>query len=285
MWLAVGMLVCIALSVAFLSLALVRIGRAWLAYAEAHYETKMQDNLTALFLFVPVRQLIVCWCIIASVCLSLVAWIVGSGVVIGGTLLLLSVVPPLIYKYLQRRRQRTFAEQLPDLCMTLANTMRAGGSLHSGLQFLRTYGTGPLVQEIGIFNRQLRLGHSLSEALASLYQRMPSEALERIVMGIEIGQESGGQQAQLLDQIGRALRLQAQLQRRVKSLSSQGRMQGRVMTGLPLFIGTMLWFIERPAMERLFNEALGWGLAALMVILLALGHWFIHRVTAVEVRV
>ncbi|WP_113907437.1 type II secretion system F family protein [Aliidiomarina celeris] len=263
--------------------ALYKLASSAVADAEKNYEIRLQRGLTALFLFVPVRNLIRLW-LMSVAGLALVMWWVKLHIVV--SLLALAVLlagPPIAYRWLLKRRAEQFVEQLPDVCLFIANTLRTGGTLPTALQFIRANTTGAVAQEFSLMLRQLRLGESIPDVFNGLYQRMPSEELERVIQALLLGRESGGQQAVLMEKIGKSLRIKAQLVQRVRSLSAQGRMQGHVMTALPIFLGSVLWFIEPQAMRALFDSALGWILTGIMAFLLGSGHFLIQKMINVEV--
>lgn len=247
------------------------------------YENRMQQSLTELFLFIPVRHLLACW-LYLFIFISVLLWISAIPLV---WLLCVMAVPAIgpwqLYQLLKRKRQKDFRRQLPDALLLLANILRAGGSVQVGLQFLAREMPIPLAQEMTLVTRQLRVGKPFSEALADLQQRMPSIELDRTVVALKLGNETGGQQAPLLERLAASMRKKLQLQQRILSLSAQGRIQGRVMTALPILLCVVLWVIETEVMQRLSSQHLGWLLAAVMLCMLSAGHWLINRMLKIEV--
>lgn len=250
---------------------------------ENTYELRLQKNLTDVFMFLPVRQLVKMWLGLVTA-LLFVCWLVQMNIVIVLLLLgLAGIAPPLAYRYLRRSRQEKFVAQLPDGCLLLANMLRTGATFMKGLQFVQNHAEPPLTQEFSVIVRRLRLGTELTKALAELYKKMPSVELERVIMALLIGQESGGQQAQILEKTAQTLRVRKQLLRRIKSLSAQGRMQGKVMSALPFLLLAMLWLLEPAAMQSILVKPLGWLLLASMLGLILLGQGLIYRTVHIQV--
>ncbi|RUO21246.1 hypothetical protein CWE08_06600 [Aliidiomarina iranensis] len=250
---------------------------------EKTYENRMQQSLTELFLFVPVRQLLTLWLFVWLVMLCTL-WLlsVAWGWLIS-IMIALSFGPWQLYQYLKKKRQKAFQKQLPDALLLLANILRSGGSMQVGLQFIAREMPIPLAQEMTLVTRQLRLGKSFPDALFDLQQRMPSIDLDRAVVALRLGYEAGGQQAPLLERLAASMRKKLQLQQRILSLSAQGRIQGRVMTALPLLLCAVLWFMEQTIMETLSTHHIGWFLAVTMIGMLLAGHWLINRILKIEV--
>lgn len=250
---------------------------------ETEYELRLQRGLAEIFMFLPVRQLFAFWALVVLL-LGMVLILLNVGLLVALALLVAAtIMPPYMYRRLVRSRRKRFVEQLPDACMLIANALRTGGTLAGAIYFVREHAPPPLSQELSLVSRSLRLGSNLSDALLGLYQRLPSDELERVVTGLLLGQESGGQQAHLLEKISSSLRARAQLARRVHSLSAQGKMQGKVMSGLPFFLAAALWFLEPSAMRHLMEQPLGWILLATMIVLIVVGHWLIYRTVNIEV--
>lgn len=265
------------------------IGGTWLLFkrlvsrVEREYEVRLQKGLTELFMFLPVRQLLMMWLgavllMLLFLFLTQLGWLLSIALIC-----FVLVLPPVTYQSLVRRRRQRFVAQLPDACMLIANALRTGSSISNAIHFVRVHAAAPLSQEFSLLSRSLRLGTSLSDALHNLYERLPSDELDRVVNGLLLGQESGGQQARLLEKTASSLRARAQLSQRVKSLSAQGKLQGKVMSALPFFLASALWFLEPMAMQQLLNSLFGWLLLCSMLLLITVGHWLIGKTVHIEV--
>lgn len=248
-----------------------------------HYEQQWQNNLTALFLFIPVRELVVVWLlfillvVICSVLLTASMWTL--------TLVLLAsvLVPWRGYRHIRAQRYERIHQQLPSMLTLLATTLRSGGTLTQGLSFASSELDPPLQQELSVIRRKIRLGQGLSSVFERFIEHYPSDDSRRIQLAFEHGQALGGKQALLLESLAQTLRRKQQLTQRVKSLSAQGRLQGKVMTALPLFLLAVLWLIETQAIEQLSRHPVGWTLAAVMAVMLVAGHWLMQRLLNIDV--
>ncbi|RUO38683.1 hypothetical protein CWE13_03290 [Aliidiomarina shirensis] len=263
----------------FLSMALSKVAASY----QDTYEHRMQQSLTELFLFVPVRQLLAIWLVVLLATFVLLWLFAITWIWLLLIITALIIGPWRFYQYLKRKRLKTFQRQLPDALLLLANILRSGGSMQAGLQFLAREMPVPLAQEMTLVTRQLRLGKSFADALSDLQQRVPSIELDRTVVALKLGYETGGQQAPLLERLAASMRKKLQLQQRILSLSAQGRIQGRVMTALPVFLCIVLWGMEKQVMQQLSTQHIGWALAVIMLCMLTAGHWLINRMLKIEV--
>ncbi|MCL4410767.1 MAG: type II secretion system F family protein [Gammaproteobacteria bacterium] len=272
-----------ALMAASLSFIVAVLVRGLLHDYRQHYEQRWQNNLTSLFLFVRVRDLVLIWFILLSIVIFVASFFLDSWWSLGVLTVLGIVLPWQSYKRMQKRRQQHVTRQLPAMLTLLSTTLRSGGTVAQGIAFAAAEMTAPLGQELQIISRQLRLGKSLPVVFKAFAELYPSDDLHRIYLALDHGQSLGGKQAQLLDSLAQTLRRKQQLEQRIKSLSAQGRLQGKVMTAMPLFILLVLWGIEGESLEQLSQHPIGWGLAALLVVMLCGGHWLMQRLLKIEV--
>jgi tight adherence protein B len=60
-------------------------------------------------------------------------------------------------------------------------------------------------------------------------------------------------------------------------------MQGIVMAGLPILLGTLLYFMEPVAMAKLFTTTVGWIVLMIVIIMEVMGYIFIRKITTIDV--
>ena len=70
---------------------------------------------------------------------------------------------------------------------------------------------------------------------------------------------------------------------KIDSLTAQGKLQGIVMTGLPILLGVLLNFLEPEAMEKLWTTPVGWVVLTIIVVMLGLGYFMISTITTIDV--
>jgi tight adherence protein B len=70
---------------------------------------------------------------------------------------------------------------------------------------------------------------------------------------------------------------------KIRSLTAQGKMQGIVMSCLPLFLLMILNVMEPEAMAPLWNEWYGWCTLAVIAVAVGIGYHFISKITNIDV--
>ncbi|SFR62720.1 tight adherence protein B [Marinobacter daqiaonensis] len=250
---------------------------------EENFTESARENLTDLFIFVDPAKLY----IVNIVCLLLfflITWIASGFLVVA---LMASVLgawaPSWLYEFFKTRRQNQFLSDLPDFLLALANSMRAGGNMSTALDTVLSETSGPIKQEFGLFQREVRMGTDYAEALDNLCHRMPVQELALVASGIKISREIGGQLAGTLERLGETIRKKLEMEGKIKSLTAQGKYQGIVMAALPLFLAMIIYHIEPEAMSRLWSEPIGWAVCAVIVVFELLGYHFIKKIVTIDV--
>jgi tight adherence protein B len=141
----------------------------------------------------------------------------------------------------------------------------------------------PISQEFDLLMREIRLGIDLDIAMRNVERRIPIPDFLMMTAAVTIAREVGGNLAEALESVARTLREKLTMEGKIKALTSQGRMQGIVMTCLPLFLMLVLRFMEPKAMAPLFTEPVGWATLAVIGVMELLGYFSISKITNIDV--
>lgn len=193
------------------------------------------------------------------------------------------LAPKLLVAYMKKKRARTFEEQLPDALLMVAGSLRAGAGLNVALESMVSETRPPISQEFELMLREQRLGVDLDTALQNMEKRMPIQDFIMVVAGMRISREVGGNLAETLEGIADTLRKKLTMEGKIQALTAQGRMQGIVMTCLPLFLMFILKHMEPEAMEPLFTTWYGWVTLAIVAVMEVVGYIFIRKIVNIDV--
>ena len=217
----------------------------------------------------------------AGLTLGLVAAVFGPPIYVvaafiaGGAL-----IPYLIVSYLARRRLRAFENQLPDLLVTMAASLKAGHSFRQGLQSVVDEGQEPAAKEFKRVLTETRLGRPMDDALAEMGQRMGSKNFEFVMSAVTIQRQVGGSLAGLFDMVADTVRQRHQFQRKIKGLTAMGRASAYVLVGLPFFIFFAISFIDRNYMDPLFQTSTGNKLVIVTFVMMAIGSTILKKIVS-----
>ncbi|MGO2292628.1 MAG: type II secretion system F family protein [Pseudoalteromonas sp.] len=240
-------------------------------------------NLSDMFLFIEPQKLFILN-MVGMLVFFLVVWAYSGAVVLA--IILVSIVaflPPYFYKYLQKRRRKLFIKQLPDALNMVCASMRSGSSLTNALEAMAQEQAAPISQEFSLFLREQRLGVDFNDGLNNMLTRIPELDFKLVVSGMQISKEIGGNLAETLERLADTLRRKLEMEGKIDALTGQGKMQGIVMTALPIFIGFILYHMEPIHMMRLFTEPMGWAVLAITAIMLYVGYIFIRKIVNIDV--
>jgi tight adherence protein B len=257
-------------------------GRAWSRYRQV-YTDEASARLDEVFLFVDPRQL---WVVNVACCVALaaIAYAASNSVALAGLAGLTPVrAPQALIAVLRRRRQHRFDDQLPDMLLALASSLRAGASLPGALRQLVDHCEAPLSQEFGLILREQRLGVPFEQALLNLRARMPTEATGLVVAALRIATNTGGNLAEALERIAAVLSARLQLQGRIRTLTSQGRLQAWIVGALtPALAGVLTW-LDPSSMSALWHTPAGWAALGVIAMLETAGMVWIRRIVNIDI--
>jgi len=280
--------IAFALGVAFLSISAVAWSllsggsRAWDGYSEA-MTARAESKLRGLFVFADTRKLFVAY-VAALLGVPVLLLVLGiSPALVALALGLLLVAPRLALDRLARRRRIEIERTLPDVLAQIAGAMRAGSTFTVAIQSMVEEQEGPLGQEFGLLLREQRVGARLEEALDNLGERVRSEEMDLVISAALIAQEVGGNLAEILQGLSETIRRKLEMEGRIRALTAQGVLQGRVVTALPFAILAALMYFEPEATRPIFHSILGWGFLVVILALQFVGSLVIGKIVRIDV--
>jgi tight adherence protein B len=250
---------------------------------QSHFKAEASASLGDLFLFIDADKLFRINMVIV-VMVVVITWL-ATGLWVPAVIAacFMFFLPRVIYSIMHKRRMQTFVLQLPDALLAISGAMKAGSSLVQAMEIMVTETRGPISQEFGLFQREMRIGVPYEDALANLVRRVPGEELGLVVAGMRISREIGGNLAETLERIADTLRRKNEMEGKIKALTSQGKLQGLVMSGLPIFLGIVLYQMEPVHMSRMFSEIYGWAALFVIIVMELLGYFFIRKIVSIDV--
>jgi tight adherence protein B len=188
---------------------------------------------------------------------------------------------PFMYVLMKmRRRLRAFEDQLPDVLITIAASLKAGHSFKQGLQAVVDEGQPPASSEFKRVLTETSLGRPMDEALESMAERAGSKNFEFAITAVTIPRQVGGSLASLFDMVADTVRQRQQFARKIRSLTAMGRMSAYVLGGIPFFLAFAISFLNPGYMSPMFHTHTGHVLIILMVSMMAVGSLFLKKIVS-----
>ena len=186
-------------------------------------------------------------------------------------------------KWLDARRRAAFNAQRPEALATMSNALRAGFSISQAFDSVVEQGEKPMSEEFAIVQQQLKIGMSFEDALESLSQRVGSDDLTLVTTAILVSRKTGGNVTEIFDKISETIRGRMRVERKVKSLTAQGRLQGIVISVLPFLLGIAITVMKPKMMLPFLSSPAGILSVVAMCVLIALGWLMIRKIIRIDV--
>jgi tight adherence protein B len=197
--------------------------------------------------------------VLASVVLATLGLLVGPVFAVIG-LVAPAIVAHLVVKSKGRKRQQDFAAQLPDALQLLITSLRSGHSLPHAFEALVLEAEEPARSEFDRMLAETRIGVEFHTAMRATARRMASADLEWIASAVEINRDAGGNLAEVLSNVNHTVRGRYRLRRQIKTLTAEGRISVKVLTGLPIAI-----FLGRSIIDGTFRDVMYHGSGPLLL--------------------
>jgi tight adherence protein B len=179
-----------------------------------------------------------------------------------------------------KRRLRAFEDQLPDLLITIAASLKAGHSFKQGLQAVVDEGQPPADQEIKRVLTETALGRPMDDALAEMAERVGSKNFEFAITAVTIQRQVGGSLATLFDMVADVVRQRQQYARKIRALTAMGRMSAYTLIGIPFFIAGMVTLLNRGYMDPLYFTGAGHMLIIMALVMMAIGSLVLKKIVS-----
>lgn len=262
-------------------------GERFLDQLTGHYIERLKPEFQALQLNIQPMQFVILQIVLAVLLLA-------TGIVTGPDLLtkismgiLLGLIgfwlPSRWLKDQHKRRQARFAEQFADAAALIGNSVRSGLSLMQALEVLVREMDDPMAYEVYQVLQAVRVGQPLDTALEQWAERMKNADLEIFVTAVTIQRQTGGDLGHVLNTLASTIRQRQRIHGQIQALTAQGRMGAIVLSGLPIFMGVALYFINPDRMGLMFSDPLGWGMLGLSAITITAGYMSVRKIVDIDI--
>ena len=194
-----------------------------------------------------------------------------------------AVIPFGFVQIKRHQRIKKFSAAFPDAVSRLASSLRAGYSLQMAVEALTEDTSNLVSREFCTVLSQLQVGQSFEAALQAILERMDTPDLRLFIASVIIQRESGGNLAELLDNLEITIQERFALQRELSAATSQARFSGIVLSLLPVFVAAFVYFIHRDYILFFFQDPVGQALLKGCAAGQALGMWSIHKIVSIQI--
>ena len=222
-----------------------------------------------------------------SFAFAAIGWAVGMlalGLLSAGLLLAAigGIAPYMVVRNKRTKRLHTFEEQFPEAIDLIARSLRAGHAFTTGLGIAAEELPAPVGTEFKKVYDQQNFGMSMTDALRAMAHRVPVLDARFFVTAVLTQRESGGNLAEVLDNLSSVMRERFKVKRQIRVISAHGRLSGWILSLIPPSLAAFLFWIQPGFMRILIDDPLGLRLVMIAICLQLLGTYIISRLVKIE---
>jgi tight adherence protein B len=204
-------------------------------------------------------------------------WAVLGGALLGASL------PIARLWWLRYRRIAKIESQLADAIDTVKRSLRAGNPFVSTFRLVSESMEGPIATEFALAAADLSYGSDPRSALLAMLERVPSVPLRGFVTAILVQRETGGNLAETLDHLSRVIRERFRFERKLRTLTAEGRLSAWVLISVPFVLGAVLHIRSPKYLAALTGSGQGPMLLGGCGVLMLVGVLWMQRIARVKV--
>lgn len=231
---------------------------------------------------VPLKTVEFFWIVVGSaIVMAMLATLFGAAPPIMLALSVVAGMIPFSWVWLKmRKRLRAFENQLPDLLITIAASLKAGHSFKQGLQAVVDEGHPPASDEFKRVLTETSLGRPMDDALAEMAVRMGSKNFEFAITAVTIQRQVGGSLATLFDMVSDTVRQRQQFARKIRALTAMGRMSAYTLIGIPFFLLATITLVNAEYMHPLYHTHTGHMLMLIGCVMMMFGSLILKKIVS-----
>jgi tight adherence protein B len=191
--------------------------------------------------------------------------------------------PCLYVMYRRMRRLRAFEKLFPEAIDLLGRAVRAGHAFTTGLEMIAKELPQPVAEEFRVTFEEQNFGLPLKDALFNLAERVPLIDVRFFVIALLIQKDTGGNLAEILDNLSRVIRERFRILGDVRVKTAQGRLTASILIGLPPLMMLMMSLVNPGYIKPLFNDVWGPYVLALGATMQVIGSALLWKIVRIDV--
>jgi tight adherence protein B len=223
-------------------------------------------------------------CLLTAVLVAVIAFILSKRAEIAWAAMIIGFFLP--YSYASMKRHKRFAkfdELFPEAIDTLARAVRAGHAFTTALEMITNEINEPIAGEFRQLYEEQKFGMPVRDALLNLTERVPSVDVKFFVTAVMLQRETGGNLAEILDNLSYVIRERFKIQRQVRVYTAQGRLTMALLMGMPPIIVVVMMALNREFIRPLFADPIGHTLLVGGITLQTVGYFVIRKIIRIQV--
>jgi tight adherence protein B len=192
-------------------------------------------------------------------------------------------LPMMYVNFAKGKRVKALDHQLLELLSMVSNSLKSGFGLVQSLELSSRQLEHPMSTELSHLLYDINVGNTTESAFLALARRGGSKDLDIVITAILIQQTTGGNLAEILDNVAHTMRERLRIRGEIKTLTTQQMLTGFIIGGLPFAMAGIFTIISPSYMVPLFTTTIGIVLLAAAALLETFGVLAIKKIMSIEV--
>jgi Flp pilus assembly protein TadB len=225
-----------------------------------------------------IKMTLVYWAVVSGTALVLAEWTPGL-------FMLIALGLPIAFFFVLMRRAARYRsevlQQLPGALDFISRGLRAGHPLVAALRQAGTQLEDPIAKEFNLVRIEVDFGRPVGGALIHMAERVGGREIRIFAVAAQINMQAGGNLAEALDNLSGMLRERVLIQKKIRSITAEGRFSAYLMAAFPFILYGAFTLITPTYFDAFWaSEAWKW-LVPVFFALLVTGTIIVFRMTKI----
>lgn len=176
-----------------------------------------------------------------------------------------AALPVMVLNVKATKMRKKMQDQFPVALDVFVRGLRAGHPIAAALDLLTVEMPDPIGTQFGMAVDEVTYGADLRDALQNMAERWDLDDMRMFVVSLSVQNETGGNLAEILENLSQVIRERHSMFLKVRALSSEGRMTASMLTILPIFTFVVLFLFNPPFFLEVADDR--WFVPGFIVLL------------------
>jgi tight adherence protein B len=166
-------------------------------------------------------------------------------------------LPRWVLSFLVGRRQKAFLEEFANAIDVIVRGVKSGLPINDCLRIISNEAAEPVRTEFRDLVEGQKVGVSLDQGLAKIYERMPLAEVNFFQIVLAIQAKSGGNLAEALGNLSKVLRERKKMRAKIQAVSQEAKSSAAIIGALPPGVMGVLYITAPDYLMPLINTTAG----------------------------
>lgn len=190
------------------------------------------------------------------------------------------ILPFVVLRHLRKSRHKRFGIQLPEALELITRSLKAGHPVPVAIAMVAREMPDPIGTEFGVVADEVTYGSDLVTALHNMFERVGHEDLPLFVTAVSIQSSTGGNLREILDGLSTVIRERGKLRRKVRAISTEGRISAYILSAVPVLLMVGLMVVMPQFYGGTWDKPLTWYLLGGAVTWLLIGNAMMFKMAS-----